>query len=57
LERVMDYYGVVTHLYEFKELMRMLKEISVRKVEYKGSPKRISEFLEKHKLIDVSKVK
>jgi ureidoacrylate peracid hydrolase len=57
LERVRDYYGVVTHLYEFKELIRMLKEISVGKVEYKGSPKRISEFLEKHKLIDVSKEK
>jgi hypothetical protein len=35
----------------------MIKEISVGKLEYKGSPKRILEFLEKHKLIDVSKIK
>lgn len=57
LERVRDYYGVVTHLREFKDLIKMLEEISVGKLEYKGSPKRISEFLEKHKLIDVSKIR
>lgn len=57
LERVRDYYGVVTHLHEFKELIKMLEEISSGKMEYKGSPKRITEFLEKHRLIDVSKLR
>jgi ureidoacrylate peracid hydrolase len=57
LERVRDYYGVVTHFHEFKDLIKMLKEISVGKLEFEGSPKRISEFLEKHKLIDVSRLR
>jgi ureidoacrylate peracid hydrolase len=57
LERVRDYYGIVTHLHEFKEMIKILERINNGELEYKISDERISEFLEKHKLIDISKAK
>lgn len=57
LERVRDYYGIVTHLKEFEELIKMLEQINSGDIQYKpAANERISEFLEKHKLIDISKV-
>lgn len=56
LERIRDHYGIVTRLHEFEELIKVLEQISERKIEYKGSPNRITEFLEKHKLIDISTI-
>ena len=55
LERVRDYYGIVTHLHEFEEMIKILERINSGELEYKISDERISEFLEKHKLIDISK--
>lgn len=57
LERVRDYYGIVTHLHEFEEIIKILEQISSGEIEYKPPDERISEFLEKHKLIDISKTK
>ncbi len=55
LERVRDYYGIVTHLHEFEEIMKILEQISSRKMDYGRLNERLSEFLEKHNLIDISK--
>ena len=55
LERVRDYYGIVTHLHEFEEMIKTLEQINNGELEYRISDERISEFLEKHKLIDISK--
>jgi ureidoacrylate peracid hydrolase len=57
LERVRDYYGIVTHLHEFEEIIKILGQISSGQIEYKPHGERISEFLEKHKLIDISSAK
>jgi ureidoacrylate peracid hydrolase len=54
LERVRDYYGIVTHLHEFEEIIKILGQISSGQIEYKPTNERISRFLEKHKLIDIS---
>lgn len=57
LERVRDYYGIVTHLNEFEEIIKILEQINSGDIKYKPtSNERISEFLEKHNLIDMSKV-
>lgn len=57
LERVRDYYGIVTHLNEFEEIIKILEQINSGDTKYKpASNERISEFLEKHNLIDMSKV-
>lgn len=55
LERVRDYYGIVTHLHEFEEMIKILEQINNGMLEYRIPDERISEFLEKHKLIDISK--
>jgi ureidoacrylate peracid hydrolase len=55
LERVRDYYGIVTHLHEFEEIMKILEQISSGKMDYGRPYERLSEFLEKHNLIDISK--
>lgn len=55
LERVRDYYGIVTHLHEFEEMIKFLEQINNGELEYKISDERISEFLEKHGLIDIGK--
>lgn len=57
LERVRDYYGIVTHLNEFEEIIKILEQINSGDIQYKpASNERISEFLEKHNLIDMSKI-
>lgn len=55
LERVWDYYGIITHLHEFEEMIKILEQINRRELESEISDGRISEFLEKHMLIDISK--
>jgi len=57
LERVRDYYGIVTHLLKFEEIIKILGQISSGQIEYKPPNERISRFLEKHKLTDISKAK
>jgi ureidoacrylate peracid hydrolase len=58
LERVRDYYGIVTNLQGFKKMVGLLEQITSGKTKYDdSSDKRISEFLERHKLIDVRKLK
>lgn len=49
LERVRDYYGIVTHLHEFEEIIKILRQISSGQIEYKPHNERISKFLEEHK--------
>lgn len=34
LERVRDYYGIVTHLHEFEEIIKILEQISSGKMDY-----------------------
>jgi ureidoacrylate peracid hydrolase len=55
LERVRDYYGIVTHLQELKEIIKILKQIRSGRTGYKSKSGHIGEFLEKHNLIDKSK--
>lgn len=55
LERVKSYYGIVTKLREFEEIIKILEQFNSGKLEYKESL-RISEFLEKHKLVDLSEI-
>ena len=58
LERVRDYYGIVTTVRGFKKMIGTLGHITSGKAKYDdSSDKRISEFLERHKLIDVRKLK
>lgn len=48
---------IVTHLNEFEEIIKILEQINTGDIQYKpASNERISEFLEKHKLIGMSKV-
>ena len=55
LERVRDYYGIVTHLQELKEIIKILEQIRRGKTDYDAQSRHIGEFLEKHNLIDKSK--
>jgi ureidoacrylate peracid hydrolase len=55
LERVIDYYGIVTHLHGFEEIIKILGQISSGKLDFGKPNERLSEFLEKHNLIDISK--
>jgi ureidoacrylate peracid hydrolase len=57
LERVRDYYGIVTHLPEFQEIIKLLERINNGELDYDASAEHISEFLEKHNLIDMSKAR
>jgi ureidoacrylate peracid hydrolase len=58
LERVIDYYGIVNDLDGFKKMIKVLENVSSGKSEYDNMPdRRISEFFEKHKLIDTRKLK
>ncbi|MGB8102046.1 MAG: isochorismatase family cysteine hydrolase [Nitrososphaeraceae archaeon] len=58
LERVGDYYGVVTRLRDFRKIVELLKHIEDGTTDfYDMSNMRISAFLEKHKLIDLRAVK
>jgi ureidoacrylate peracid hydrolase len=54
LERVGDYYGIVTSFHDFREIIKLVKHIEDGTTDYYDkSNMRISEFLEKHKLIDL----
>jgi ureidoacrylate peracid hydrolase len=55
LERVRDYYGIVTHLKELKEIIKTLEQIRKGSTDYNAKSGHIGEFLEKHNLIDKSK--
>jgi len=44
LERVRDYYGRVTHLHEFEEIIKILEQISGGKMDYGKSKERLSGF-------------
>ena len=55
LERVRDYYGIVTHLQELKEIIKILEQIIRGSTDYDASSGHIGDFLEKHNLIDKSK--
>jgi ureidoacrylate peracid hydrolase len=55
LERVRDYYGIVTHLHELKEIIKILEQIRMGGTDYDAQSGHIGEFLEKHNLIDKSK--
>ncbi len=60
LERVSDYYGIVTNIQGFKKMVDILEQITSGKVKYRNNKSdsgRISEFFEKHGLIDVRKSK
>jgi ureidoacrylate peracid hydrolase len=58
LERIGDYYGIVTRLGDFKKIVELVKHIEDGTTDfYDMSNMRISEFLEKHKLIDLRAVK
>ena len=58
LERVGDYYGIVSNLRDFKKIIKLLKQIEDGTTDfYDMSNMRISLFLEKHKLIDLRGVR
>ena len=58
LERVGDYYGIVTRLSDFRKIVELLKHIEDGTTDfYDMSNMRISAFLEKHRLIDLRAVK
>jgi ureidoacrylate peracid hydrolase len=54
LQRVSDYYGIVTKLRDFRKIIDLLKHIEDGTTDfYDISNSRISDFLEKHDLIDL----
>ena len=55
LERVRDYYGIVTHFHELKGIIKILEQIQTGGTDYDAQSGHIGEFLEKHNLIDKSK--
>ena len=55
LERVRDYYGIVTHVQELKEIINILERIRRGRIGYDAPYGHICKFLEKHNLIDKSK--
>jgi ureidoacrylate peracid hydrolase len=56
IERVRDYYGIVTDLNDLQKLIKKLEQINNGKIKYDiKSNESISQFLEKHKLIDLRK--
>lgn len=58
LERVRDYYGVVTNLDGLQKMVKTLEQINNGEIEYdEKADERISLFLEEHKLIDVRHLK
>ena len=58
LEHVRDYYGIVTSLNGFEKIVELMKRIEGGKTDYYNmSDARITQFLEKHKLIDLRSVR
>jgi ureidoacrylate peracid hydrolase len=56
IERVSDYYGIVTDLSDLKIMIKKLEQINSGKISYDIKfDESISKFLEKHKLIDLRK--
>ncbi|MDQ3975381.1 MAG: cysteine hydrolase [Thermoproteota archaeon] len=55
LERVRDYYGIVTHFQGLKKVIEILKQINTGRTDYSSPSRHIGDFLEKHSLIDKSK--
>jgi ureidoacrylate peracid hydrolase len=51
LERVRDYYGLIMDLDRLKKMINTLKQVSTAEIK-KVPDERLSEFLEKYKLID-----
>ena len=57
IERISDYYGIVTDLNDLQIMIKKLEQINSGKIDYDITfDESISEFLEKHKLIDLRKV-
>jgi ureidoacrylate peracid hydrolase len=58
LERDRDYYGIVTSINGFEKIIKLLKQIEGGTTDYYDmSDARVSRFLEKHKLIDLRRVR
>ncbi|MGI0043332.1 MAG: cysteine hydrolase family protein, partial [Nitrososphaeraceae archaeon] len=58
LERVRDYYGIVTSINGFEKIIKLLKQIEGGTTDYYDmSDARVSRFLEKHKLMDLRRVR
>lgn len=55
LERVRDYYGIVTHFQGLKKIIEILEQINIGRTDYNSPSRHIGDFLEKHNLIDKSK--
>lgn len=55
LERVRDYYGIVTHFQGLKKIIEILEQINTGRTEYNSPSRHIGDFLEKHNLINKSK--
>jgi ureidoacrylate peracid hydrolase len=56
IERIRDCYGIVTGLSDLQKLIKKLEQINSGEIEYDIKPNEsISEFLEKHKLIELRK--
>lgn len=56
IERIRDYYGIVTDLNDLQKMIKKLEQINSGEIKYDiKSDESISEFLEKHKLIDLRK--
>ncbi|HEX2406385.1 MAG TPA: isochorismatase family protein, partial [Nitrososphaeraceae archaeon] len=56
IERIGDYYGIVTDLSDLQNMIKKFEQVNSGKIEYDiKSDESISEFLEKHKLIDLRK--
>jgi ureidoacrylate peracid hydrolase len=55
LERVRDYYSIVTHFQGLKKIIEILEQINKGRTDYNSPSRHIGDFLEKHNLIDKSK--
>ena len=56
IERIRDYYGIVTDLSDLQKMIKKLEQINSGEIKYDiKSDESISEFLDKHKLIDLRK--
>ncbi|MGE5634075.1 MAG: cysteine hydrolase family protein [Deltaproteobacteria bacterium] len=56
IERIRDYYGIVTDLSDLQNMIKKLEQVNSGEIEYDiKSDESITEFLEKHKLIDLRK--
>ena len=57
IERISDYYGIVTDLNDLQIMIKKLEQINSGKIDYDITfDESISEFLAKHKLLDLRKV-